>query len=86
MLQAGLTMNVPYDFKYHAEIRYETEMGFMTCNANGNTIDEILWDIDDRLDKYEHREPKVLVVYEDPNGKKIDVTEKILKRLYREAG
>ena len=46
-------MNTPYDFKYHAEIQYETESGFMFCNANGNTIDEILWDIDDRLDNIE---------------------------------
>ena len=76
-------MNTPYDFKYHAEIQYETESGFMLCNANGNTIDEILWDIDDRLDKFQGRDPKVLVVYQDPNDKKIDITEKILKILKR---
>ena len=78
-------MNTPYNFKYHAEIRYETETGFMLCNANGNTIDEILWDIDDRLDKFQGRDPKVLVVLKDPNDKKIDITEKILKILNREA-
>ena len=78
-------MNTPYDFKYHAEIQYETESGFMLCNANGNTIDEILWDIDDRLDKYKHRYPKVSVVYQDPNDKKIDITEKILNILKRGA-
>ena len=78
-------MNTPYDFKYHAEIQYETESGFMFCHANGNTIAEILWDIDDRLDKFHGRDPKVLVVYQDPNDIKIDITEKILKILNREA-
>ena len=78
-------MNTPYNFKYHAEIQYETESGFMFCNANGNTIDEILWDIDDRLDKFQGRDPKVLVVLEDPNGKKIEITEKILNILKRGA-
>ena len=28
--------NVPHDFKYHAEIRYETERGFSFTNAMGN--------------------------------------------------
>ena len=28
---------VPYNFKYHAEIMYETLDGFNFCNANGNS-------------------------------------------------
>ena len=43
--------NVPHDFKYHAEIRYETERGFSFTNAMGNTEQEIVDDIKLRLKK-----------------------------------
>ncbi len=74
--------SVPFNFRYHAEIQYETERGFNFCNANGNTIDELLCDIDERLDQYKHRLPELSLVLEDPNGpKKIDITNDVLKRL-----
>ena len=79
-------MNVPFDFKYHAEIRYETLEGFNFCNANGNTVDELLWDIDDRLNYYKHRDPKIAVVLEFPNTKKVDITKQIIKKYHSRGG
>tara|TARA_R110000851_G_C12851318_1_gene542843 strand:+ start:469 stop:708 length:240 start_codon:yes stop_codon:yes gene_type:complete len=78
-------MNVPFDFKYHAEIQYETELGFTFCNANGDTIDELLWDIDHRLDQYKHRMPELSLALKYPNGEKIDITKDVLKRLNKAA-
>tara|TARA_X000001388_G_scaffold77361_2_gene77862 strand:- start:994 stop:1236 length:243 start_codon:yes stop_codon:yes gene_type:complete len=75
-------MNVPYDFRYHAEIMYETLDGFNFCNANGDTIEELLWDIDERFDYYQYRFPKIAVVLEYPNTKKLDITKKIIKKYY----
>ena len=73
---------VPYDFKYHAEIMYETLNGFNFCNANGNTIDELLFDIDARFDYFEHRDPKIVIVLKYPNTKKTDVTKQVIKEYY----
>jgi hypothetical protein len=73
---------VPYDFKYHAEIRFETLDGFNFCNANGNTIDELLFDIDARFDYFEHRDPKIVIVLKYPNTKKQDITKQIIKEYY----
>jgi hypothetical protein len=78
-------MNVPFDFKYHAEIQYETEFGFSFCNANGDTLNELLWDIDDRFDQYKHRLPQLSLVLKYPNGPKIDITKDVLKRLKKGA-
>ena len=78
-------MNVPFDFKYHAEIQYETEFGFSFCNANGNTLDELLWDIDYRLDQYKHRLPQLSLVLKNPNDRKVDITKTVLKMLKKEA-
>ena len=73
---------VPYSYKYHAEIMYETLDGFNFCNANGNTVDELLWDIDERFSQYEHREPKIVIVLKYPNTKKQDVTKQVIKEYY----
>ena len=43
----------PYNFKFHAEIRYETEECFNFTNANGNTIGQIKEDILRVCIKYE---------------------------------
>tara|TARA_R110001599_G_scaffold257126_1_gene457474 strand:- start:112 stop:351 length:240 start_codon:yes stop_codon:yes gene_type:complete len=77
-------MNVPFDFKYHAEIQYETELGFSFCNANGDTLNELLWDIDHRLDQYKHRQPELVLVLKYPNGESMDFTKQILARLKME--
>jgi len=78
-------MNVPFDFKYHAEIQYETEFGLAFCNANGDTLNELLWDIDDRFDQYKHRLPQLSLVLKNPNDTKVDITKTVLKMLKKVA-
>ena len=73
--------NVPHDFKYHAEIRYETERGFSFTNAMGNTEQEIVDDIRLRLKKYRDRKPYLDVVIYKPNQLNRYVTRKIRKLL-----
>ena len=73
--------NVPHDFKYHAEIRYETERGFSFTNAMGNTEQEIVDDIKLRLKKYRDRKPYLDVVIYKPNQLNRYVTRKIRKLL-----
>ena len=73
--------NVPHDFKYHAEIRYETERGFSFTNAMGNTEQEIVDDIRLRLKKYKDRKPYLDVVIYKPNQLNRYVTRKIRKLL-----
>ena len=73
--------NVPHDFKYHAEIRYETERGFSFTNAMGNTEQEIVDDIKLRLKKYRDRKPYLDVVIYKPNQLNKYVTRKIRKLL-----
>ena len=73
--------NVPHDFKYHAEIRYETERGFSFTNAMGNTEQEIVDDIKLRLKKYKDRKPYLDVVIYKPNQLNRYVTRKIRKLL-----
>tara|TARA_R110000796_G_scaffold7869_1_gene26555 strand:- start:4925 stop:5164 length:240 start_codon:yes stop_codon:yes gene_type:complete len=73
--------SVPFNFRYHAEIQYETELGFNFCNASGNTLDELLSDIGERLDQYKHRLPELSLALRDPNGEQIDITNDVLKRL-----
>jgi hypothetical protein len=67
----------PYDFKFHAEIRYETEDCFNFTNANGNTIHEFKKDVEKVCKKYEKRSPKIVTILArsmyDPNV----VTERI---------
>ena len=36
---------VNHDFRYHAEIQYETEHGFGFTNAKGNTLKGFLEDL-----------------------------------------
>ena len=69
--------NVPHNFKYHAEIKYETEKGFGYTNAMGNSIGELMEGISERLEYYKNREPYLQEVLYDPNGEKADVTYKI---------
>ena len=77
---------VPYDFKYHAEIMYEALDGFNFCNAAGNTVDELLWDIDARFNDYKYREPKIVKVLENPNTKNLEITKEIIEIYYSRGG
>lgn len=76
-------MQVDHDYKLHAEIRYETLSCFGMTSAVGNTYQELLIDIKSRLDYYKGRDPEILNVYYDPNGEKIDITQKILTMIGR---
>ena len=69
--------NVPHNYRYHAEIKYETENGFGYTNAMGNSINELIEGIGERLEYYKNREPYLQEVLYDPNGEKADVTYKI---------
>lgn len=69
--------NVNHDFNYHAEIIYETEKGFAFTNAMGNTMQELIDDINARFKQYEDRQPQLSEVIFEPNNEKIDITSKI---------
>jgi len=75
--------NVPHNFRYHAEIKYETENGFGYTNAMGNSINELMEGISERLKYYKDREPFLEEVLYDPNGEKADITYKIRNLLKR---
>ena len=77
---------VPYNFKYHAEIMYETFDGFNFCNANGDTVDELLWDIDARFSDYKYREPKIVKVLENPNTVNKEITKEIIEIYHSRGG
>ena len=55
---------VNHDFRYHAEIQYETEHGFGFTNAKGNTLKGFLEDLQWTLNKYikNSRDPKVVEI------------------------
>lgn len=72
-----MTKNVNHDFNYHAEIIYETEKGFAFTNAMGNTMQELIDDINARFKQYENRQPQLSEVIFEPNNEKIDITSKI---------
>jgi len=78
-------MNVPFEFIYHAEIMYETENCFNFCNANGNTIEELLKDIKARFYEFKDREPKLVEVLKNPNDNAVDITWKIRDLIDRSA-
>ena len=82
LMTVGCKEIVPYNYKYHAEIRFETTDGFNFCNANGNTIDELLFDINQRFDYFEHREPKIVKVLENPNTDNKEITKEIIEIYY----
>ena len=69
--------NVLHDFKYHAEIKYETQNGFGYTNAMGDSIEEIIEGINMRFEEFKDREPYLEEVLYDPNGEQADVTYKI---------
>lgn len=69
--------NVLHNYRYHAEIKYETENGFGYTNAMGDTIDELMNGITERFKHFKDREPVLEEALFDPNGEKADVTYKI---------
>jgi len=76
--------NVNHDFDYHAEIRFETERGFNFTCAVGGSYKEFLEDIYSRLKQYKDRQPKIVKAIKAPNGKSVDITNKILNETNRD--
>jgi len=69
--------NVLHNYRYHAEIRYETEDGFGYTNAMGDSIVELIDGISERFKTFKDREPFIQEALFDPNGEKADVTYKV---------
>ena len=74
---------VLHNCKYHAEIRVETERGFDYVTAVGESIIELVKDIELELKLNEHRMPELEVAYLNPNTKKTDITWKIKSLIRR---
>lgn len=70
-------VELPYNFKFHAEIRYETEDCFNFTNANGNTIPEFQKDVEDVCDKYSKRSPKIVTILSRSMYNRNKINEKI---------
>ena len=64
---------VNHNFRYHAEIQYETEHGFNFTNAKGNTLQGFLTDLKDVLNKYikDRRDPRVVEIIDLKYNSKI---------------
>ena len=70
--------NVWHKFKYHCEIRYETEHAFNFDKAVGDDITELIIDIEETMEKYKNRFPKIIEAIYDPNNKRLNITPKVL--------
>ena len=68
---------VNHDFLYHCEIQYETKDGFDFKSAVGNSLDDLMRDIDLRFKELAAREPKIVQVLYDPNNESINITSKV---------
>ena len=71
-------LKVNHDYLYHAEIMYETKDGFDYKSAVGNTLKDLLKDIDIRLKQLAKRNPKIVQVLYKPQNESINITPKIL--------
>ncbi len=72
---------VNHNFRYHAEIQYETEKGFAFTSAVGVSLDDFIKDIKERLDYTKDRDSRLVEALFDPNGQKINITSKVLDLL-----
>jgi|DEB0MinimDraft_6_1074348.scaffolds.fasta_scaffold13286_2 hypothetical protein len=79
-----MTKNVHHDFRYHAEIRYETEKGFAFTNAMGNNFYDFIKDCRSRIDYVKDRQPQLVEALRDPNGENINITYKVITILKME--
>ena len=69
---------VNHDYLYHAEIMYETKDGFDYKSAKGNTLRELLNDIDLRFKQLNNRDPKLVQALYKPQDESVNITPKIL--------
>jgi len=76
---------VPHDYKYHAEIMYEGEIAMRFTSAVGNTMDELINDIDKEFKEVQHRMPKIVEALQFFRGNERNITN-LIRRLYNERG
>ena len=68
---------VNHEFLYHCEIQYETEHAFGYTKAVGNSIQDLLSDVDLRFKQYKGRDPKIVKAIYSPKSEKVNITAKI---------
>jgi hypothetical protein len=76
---------VPHDYKYHAEIMYEGEIAMRFTCAVGNSMEELLNDIDKEFKDVQHRMPEIVEALRFFRGNERNITN-LIKRLYNERG
>ena len=73
---------VPHDYMYHAEIMYEGEIAMRFTCAVGNTMEELLNDIDKEFKEVQHRMPEIVEALVFPNGINKNITN-LVNRYYQ---
>ena len=76
---------VPHDYMYHAEIMYEGEIAMRFTCAVGNTMDELIEDIDKEVKEVQNRMPEIVEALVFPNGINKNITN-LVNRLYYQRG
>ena len=76
---------VPHDYMYHAEIMYEGEIAMRFTCAVGNTMEELIKDIDKEFKEVQHRMPEIVTAYVYPNSICQNITN-LVNRLYYQRG
>ena len=76
---------VPHDYMYHAEIMYEGEIAMRFTCAVGNTMEELLNDIDKEFKEVQNRTPEIVEVLQFFKGNERNITN-LINRLYYERG
>lgn len=76
---------VPHDYKYHAEIMYEGEVAMRFTCAVGNTIEDLIKDINKEFTEVQHRMPEIVEALVYPNGINKNITN-LVNRLYYQRG
>ena len=77
---------VPHDYMYHAEIMYEGEIAMRFTCAVGNTMEELLNDIDKEFKEVQHRMPEIVEALVFPNGINKNITNLVNKLYYQRGG
>ena len=76
---------VLHNYMYHAEIQYEGEIAMRFTCAVGNSMEELLNDIDKEFKEVQHRMPEIVEALQFFKGKEINITN-LINRLYYERG
>ena len=76
---------VPHNYMYHAEIMYEGGVAMRFTCAVGNTMDELIKDIDKEFKEVQYRMPEIIEALVFPNGINKNITN-LVNRLYYQRG